>query len=38
VAKDNNWEESIINEIAAAKDRPVQKPFSFQQKQPEPTE
>ena len=39
VAKDNNWEESIMNEIAAAKDRPVQKPFSFQQQQqPEPTE
>ena len=35
VAKDNNWEQSILNEIAAAKDRPVQKPFSFQQKQPE---
>ena len=40
VAKDNNWEESIMNEISAAKDRPVQKPFSFQQQQhqPEPTE
>ena len=37
VAKDNNWEESIIREISAAKDRPVQKAFSFQQ-QPEPTE
>lgn len=39
VAKDNNWEQSIMNEIAAAKDRPVEKTFSFQQKQqPEPTE
>ena len=38
VAKDNDWEQSIMNEIAAAKDRPVQKPFSFQQQQPEPTE
>ena len=38
VAKDNNWEQSIMNEISAAKDRPVHKPFSFQQKQPEPTE
>ena len=40
VAKDNNWEQSILNEISAAKDRPVQKPFAFQQQQqqPEPTE
>ena len=37
-AKDNGWEESILKQIDAAKDAPVQKPFPFQQQQPEPTE
>ena len=29
-AEENNWKESIVKEIEAAKSRPVTRPFSFQ--------